>query len=59
MSVSGLCQVCEAAEARFSCGRCGRLVCGDHYDRETGLCLECARESGLGGPDDDPLDFHR
>lgn len=59
MSVSGLCQVCEAAEARFSCSRCGRLVCEDHFDRESGFCLECARESGLGGPDESPPDFLR
>ena len=57
MSVTGLCQVCEAAEARFSCGRCGRLVCPDHHDRDTGLCLECARESGLGGDGGTTIDF--
>lgn len=54
MSVSGLCQVCESAEARFNCDRCGRLVCSDHFDRGTGFCLECARESGLGDHDEAP-----
>ncbi|MFB6266994.1 MAG: hypothetical protein ABEI31_04975 [Halodesulfurarchaeum sp.] len=59
MSVTGLCQVCEGAEAKFSCGRCGRLVCGDHYDRGSGMCIECARESGLGRPEDSPDTWHR
>lgn len=43
MSVTGICQICESAEARFACDRCGRVVCETHYDRETGLCTECAR----------------
>jgi hypothetical protein len=44
MSVEGLCQICEAAPARHQCRRCGALVCTDHYDRETGLCTDCAAE---------------
>ena len=63
MSVSGLCQVCQSAEARFSCERCGSLVCADHYDRRTGLCLECAQETGAGdrggGEGDRPGQGHR
>lgn len=59
MSVTGLCQVCQAAEARFSCGRCGSLVCGDHHDRSTGYCVECAKESKGGGSGDFPSDIHR
>ncbi|MFC7071317.1 hypothetical protein [Halobaculum lipolyticum] len=46
MSRSGLCQVCERAEATASCDRCGALVCGDHYDRERGVCADCL--AGLG-----------
>lgn len=42
MSVSGLCQVCESAEADHTCGRCGRLVCENHYEDGAGLCVECA-----------------
>jgi hypothetical protein len=46
MSVSGLCEICEAAEIEDQCDRCGRLVCADHYDRDTGLCTDCAAEVG-------------
>lgn len=65
MSVSGLCQVCERAEARHSCPRCGRLVCGTHYDSEMGYCTVCATEirqargdtgEGGGGPGSGEVD---
>jgi len=46
MSVSGLCQVCEAAEATHDCDRCGKLVCSEHWDRDSGICVECAAELG-------------
>jgi hypothetical protein len=46
MSVSGLCQVCESAEAQFQCGSCGALVCPNHYDRNVGICTTCAGASG-------------
>jgi B-box zinc finger. len=46
MSVSGLCQVCESAEAQFQCRSCGALVCAKHYDRDTGLCTKCASSGG-------------
>ncbi|MFB6113114.1 MAG: hypothetical protein ABEJ58_03295 [Halodesulfurarchaeum sp.] len=59
MSVAGLCQVCESAEARFSCTRCGQLVCEEHFDQELGLCLECARNSGIGPTDRSPEEFLR
>lgn len=45
MSVTGLCQVCEAAPANYQCDRCGILVCSAHYDEATGLCIDCARET--------------
>lgn len=45
MSVSGLCQICESAEAKHQCDRCGAMVCATHYDRELGLCTECATET--------------
>ncbi|GAA0311220.1 hypothetical protein GCM10009066_25640 [Halarchaeum salinum] len=44
MSVTGLCQICEAAEAQFACDRCGAVVCQAHYDPSLGLCEECAAE---------------
>ncbi|WP_435099779.1 hypothetical protein [Halarchaeum sp. P4] len=63
MSVTGLCQICESAEARFACDRCGAVVCRAHYDAELGVCAECASEqrrsqgvvegdegTGVGGP---------
>ena len=43
MSVTGLCQICESAQAQFACDRCGRMVCETHYDRELGLCTDCAK----------------
>lgn len=44
MSVTGLCQICENAQAQFACDRCGRVVCDVHYDSGVGLCTECAQE---------------
>ncbi|GAA0645514.1 hypothetical protein [Salarchaeum japonicum] len=46
MSVTGVCQICESADARHACDQCGRVVCRDHYDRDTGFCTECARQYG-------------
>jgi hypothetical protein len=46
MSVSGLCGICESAEARFRCESCGTLVCGSHYDREASVCVACAESGG-------------
>jgi len=55
MSVSGLCEICEAREVVNGCDRCGRLVCSRHRDEETGYCTECAAELRRSGtPDDDP-----
>jgi len=42
MSVSGLCQVCQSADAEEQCSRCGALVCRTHLDESTGYCAECA-----------------
>lgn len=46
MSVSGLCEECGTGEVTDACDRCGRLVCERHYDEETGLCTDCASETG-------------
>lgn len=46
MSVAGLCEICEAATVFDSCDRCGRVVCKDHYDAETGYCTDCTAEIG-------------
>lgn len=45
MSVAGLCEICETATIEDRCDRCGNLVCEDHYDRDTGLCTDCAAEA--------------
>ncbi|AKH98279.1 hypothetical protein [Halanaeroarchaeum sulfurireducens] len=53
MSVEGLCQICESEPARHVCERCGTLVCDAHYDRQTGLCVDCARSTGRSPDRDD------
>ncbi len=50
MSLTGLCQVCETAEGRFTCDRCGQFVCGEHFDTTRATCVECVRRGG-GDPD--------
>lgn len=45
MSVSGVCQICESAEAEYSCNECGAFVCGKHYEREMGICVQCAERA--------------
>jgi hypothetical protein len=52
MSITGVCQICESAEARHSCQQCGRAVCDDHYDREMAVCEVCAAELRRGGGGD-------
>ena len=42
MSVTGLCQICESRPAEHQCGNCGTLACSVHYERELGLCADCA-----------------
>jgi len=59
MSVTGLCQICEAAEARFVCERCGSLVCTEHYDEELGYCATCAAEVRAGRGDGEGRDDGR
>ncbi len=52
MSVAGLCSICEIGSVVDGCDRCGRLVCEDHYDRKSGLCVECSREISQSERDD-------
>jgi hypothetical protein len=60
MSVSGICEVCGVGEVHHTCSRCAQLVCDEHFDTETGLCIECLSEVGGRGqepqhvPDDMP-----
>lgn len=53
MSFTGVCQVCESAEAEYSCDQCGAQVCDEHYDRGRGICAECAARLGEEKPDGD------
>lgn len=46
MSVTGLCEICESKTVTDGCDRCGRLVCEDHYDRDSGFCTDCRAEIG-------------
>lgn len=46
MSIAGLCQICESAEANHRCERCVSLVCTAHYDAASGYCRDCKVELG-------------
>lgn len=46
MSVSGICEVCGVGEVSHTCTRCAQLVCDEHFDEETGLCVECLSQVG-------------
>ena len=35
------CSICGVKPAKYKCKRCGRHVCEDDYDPETGLCSVC------------------
>jgi hypothetical protein len=56
MSVSGLCQICHAAEADTRCDRCGTMVCVEHLDEPVGVCVECVAELPGGGEPTSPED---
>lgn len=45
MSVTGLCQICESAQAIGRCEQCGTIACEAHFDRRLGACAECAQRS--------------
>jgi hypothetical protein len=57
MSVSGVCQICEGAEATHRCDRCGNLVCAEHFDARTGYCADCMRTVGSGENPNDGFEF--
>ena len=60
MSVSGLCEICESAQANHRCERCGTLACAAHYDTGLGVCTECAEVvSGEEDVDRGSDDVHR
>jgi hypothetical protein len=49
MSVSGMCEICQQPDVEYTCDRCGKLVCDDHFDTSVGYCVQCAAELGRGG----------
>jgi hypothetical protein len=44
MKVAGLCHIC-GKPAMTSCPMCGRMVCGSHMDRASGVCFSCKGQS--------------
>ena len=46
-SVGGLCDVCGAAGALFTCTLCGKRVCSQHF--HAGVCSECRKGRMLKG----------
>lgn len=46
MSVSGSCEICVTGAVAHTCGRCAQLVCDEHFDDATGLCVECVADVG-------------
>lgn len=57
MSVTGLCQICESRPAQDRCDNCGTLACSVHYERDKGLCADCAAR--LDPSERDDVDVHR
>lgn len=39
--LKGLCDICGKPAELFVCRRCGRRVCAEHYDKDSGLCTIC------------------
>jgi hypothetical protein len=40
----GPCMIC-GKPGRFTCSVCGRLVCAEHYDADSGLCSDDDRKA--------------
>lgn len=63
MSATGICEIGGEPDVDYTCDRCGKLVCDDHFDTSIGYCVECAAElsggegSGEGGGQPDPDDM--
>jgi hypothetical protein len=54
MSVAGPCEICLTGTVEHTCDRCGALVCERHFDETSGLCVDCAAESGGETPPTSP-----
>jgi hypothetical protein len=57
MSVETLCQICEDARATQQCNHCGAMVCDRHYEREHGMCLDCASDTDPTSTDGDTYQY--
>ena len=57
MSVSGLCEVCESRTTEDQCDLCGRLVCAEHYDTQSGRCTDCLSKFGDERPEKTPSEY--
>ena len=38
-----ICMICGSRPAVNTCSSCGRVVCEEHFDHQTGLCTGCSR----------------
>lgn len=55
MDMGGICQVCESRPANYTCDSCGAYVCESHFEKERGICADCAGTAQKGtGPDFQP-----
>jgi hypothetical protein len=54
MSVSGSCEICTTGGVDHTCSRCAQLVCDEHFDEDTGLCVECLSDVTDGSGDRQP-----
>jgi len=43
MEMMGLCTICGKPGAMYTCRTCGRLVCGEHFNAQYGVCTICLR----------------
>ena len=41
MDLMGLCSICGKPGANFTCSLCGRLVCSNCFDVNSGVCVSC------------------
>jgi hypothetical protein len=40
-SVQGICTICKQRQAKFTCLKCGHVVCSSCYYNLIGICKEC------------------
>lgn len=41
MDIMGLCHICGRPGAMFTCIFCGKIICGNCYDKTSGICINC------------------